>query len=245
MSSKTTQWYTSWFNTPYYHMLYQDRDHSEARAFMDLLTKHLNLSTDSHILDLACGRGRHSIYLNHLGFKVTGVDLSEESIAYAKQFENDRLHFEIHDMCKPYRQKFDAVFNLFTSFGYFDNEEDNLNTIRAIRADLKHNGVGVIDFMNTSHVIENLVSEDSKVVSNIHFKMTRRYEDGYIFKDIRFEDEGREFEFTERVKGFTLADFERLYDQAEVELIEVFGNYSLNDYDEQTSERLIMIFQGR
>ena len=126
MNSDITQWYASWFNTPYYHILYRDRDHAEARTFMDKLTHHLGLSRESHILDLACGRGRHSLYLNSIGFEVTGVDLSEESIAYAKQFENDRLHFDIHDMCKPYSKKFDAVFNLFTSFGYFENDADNL-----------------------------------------------------------------------------------------------------------------------
>ena len=75
---------------------------------------------------MACGKGRHSVHLNSLGYQVTGLDLSEESIAYAKQFENSSLHFDVHDMSTPYHDQFDAVFNLFTSFGYFENEEDNL-----------------------------------------------------------------------------------------------------------------------
>ena len=83
MTKDTTQWFTSWFDTPYYHTLYKDRNHSEAQVFMDNLTNYLNVPEHGEILDLACGKGRHSIYLNSLGYNVTGVDLSENSIEYA------------------------------------------------------------------------------------------------------------------------------------------------------------------
>lgn len=186
MTENTTKWYASWFDTPYYHILYKDRDHDEAQMFMDNLTNYLNLPEDGKILDLACGKGRHSVYLNSLGYDVTGVDLSENSIAYAKQFENDKLHFEVHDMCQPYNKKFDAVFNLFTSFGYFDDEADNLRTINAIQADLNEYGFGVIDFMNSDFILNNLVPEDTKTVEGIRFRLKRYVKDGYLFKDIFF-----------------------------------------------------------
>src|SRR5690606_16243699 len=146
--------------------------------FTNNLTNYLNLPESGKILDLACGKGRHSVYLNSLGYDVTGVDLSPKSIAYAKQFENDTLHFEVHDMCKPYNGQFDAVFNLFTSFGYFDKEDDNLNTIKAIKADLNETGFGVIDFMNVEYVIGNLVPEDVKSIHNIDFHQKRYVKDG-------------------------------------------------------------------
>ena len=81
-------WFEDWFNTPYYHILYKDRDYKEAENFISNLTKELKLPTDSSIIDLACGKGRHSVFLNQLGFEVLGVDLSEESILHNKQFEN-------------------------------------------------------------------------------------------------------------------------------------------------------------
>ena len=84
MTTPTKQWYASWFDTPYYHILYKDRDHSEAQVFMDNLTNYLNIPEGGKILDLACGKGRHSVYLNSLGYNVTGIDLSEKSIDYAK-----------------------------------------------------------------------------------------------------------------------------------------------------------------
>lgn len=243
MTKDTQQWYASWFDTPYYHILYKDRDHKEAQQFMDNLTEYLNVPQGGSILDLACGKGRHSVYLNSLGYNVTGVDLSENSIEYAKQFENDTLHFEVHDMCKPYKKQFDAVFNLFTSFGYFEDEDDNLKTIKAIKANLNAFGFGVIDFMNSSYIIDNLVSENVKTVEGIDFHQKRSLQDGYIVKDISFSTEGENFQFQERVKAFTLNDFEVLFEKAGVYLLDVFGDYKLKKYDAKTSERLVMIFK--
>lgn len=243
MTKDTTAWFASWFDTPFYHILYKDRDYDEAQLFMDNLTQYLNIPEGGTILDLACGKGRHSVYLNSLGYDVTGVDLSENSIAHAKQFENDSLHFKVHDMCQPFGKRFDAVFNLFTSFGYFDNEEDNLKTIKAIRENLNPFGFGVIDFMNSDYVIDNLVPEETKTVDGIDFNLKRYVEDGYIIKEITFTHEGDDYNYQERVRAFTLADFEALFEKAGVYLLDVFGDYKLRKFDNKTSERLILIFK--
>ncbi len=243
MTKDTQQWFASWFDTNFYHILYKDRDHKEAQIFMDNLSEYLNLPEGGTVLDLACGKGRHSVYLNGLGYNVTGVDLSENSIAYAKQFENDTLHFEVHDMCKPYHKQFDAVFNLFTSFGYFENEDDNLKTIEAIKSNLNAQGFGVIDFMNSNFVIEHLVEQDTKTVEGIDFHMKRQVIDGYIIKTISFNHDNEDFTYNERVRAFTLSDFEALFEKAGVYLLDVFGDYKLRRFDSKTSERLIMIFK--
>ncbi len=243
MTKSTKQWYASWFDTPFYHILYKDRDYSEAQGFMDNLTNYLNLPEHGKILDLACGKGRHSVYLNKLGYNVTGVDLSEQSIKHAKQFENDMLKFHVHDMTKPYPETFDAVFNLFTSFGYFDDDTCNLKTITSIKAELNAYGFGVIDFMNVNYVIEHLVPQDVKTVDGIDFHQKRSVQDGYIVKDIHFNIDGKHYEFQERVKAFTLDDFKALFEKAEVDLLDVFGDYNLGKYHAQSSERLIMIFK--
>jgi len=242
MTTNTKDWYASWFNTPFYHILYKDRDHAEAMSFMENLTSYLNIPEQAHILDLACGRGRHSIYLNSIGYNVTGLDLSEESIAFAKQFETDNLHFDVHDMSKPYHQQFNAVFNLFTSFGYFENEANNLNTIKAIKSNLKENGVGVIDFMNVNYVIQNLIDKDEKVVEGILFSQKRYEENGYILKDITFESNNQKHHYQERVKALNLNDFKAMFKMAGLTLLEVFGDYKLKPFHSVTSERLILTF---
>ena len=235
-------WYSSWFDTPFYHILYKDRDDKEAQSFMDALTYYLNISQNSTILDLACGKGRHSLYLNSIGYDVTGLDLSKQSISEAKQKENGRLCFDVHDMSKPYFKQFDTVFNLFTSFGYFDCDKDNLNTIKAIKANLKPNGIGVIDFMNSDVVKNSLKQDDIKTVDGINFYLKRSVKNGYIVKDITFNFKGQDFNFYERVKAFTLNDFQIMFDQAQLTLLDVFGDYQLNTFNKHNSERLIMIF---
>lgn len=243
MTKTSKQWYVSWFDTPYYHKLYKDRDYSEAQQFMDNIVSYLNIPEGGKILDLACGKGRHSIYLNTLGYDVTGVDLSEQSIIKAKQFENEKLKFEVHDMTKPYPDTFDAVFNLFTSFGYFEDDSCNLKTIASIKKELNPYGFGVIDFMNVNYVINNLVPENIKTVDGIDFHQKRSVQNGYIVKDITFEIDETTHHYQERVKALTLNDFEVLFNNAGVHLLDVFGNYKLHKYDSKTSERLILVFK--
>ena len=243
MQKEKNTWFASWFDTPYYHILYKDRDYAEAQVFMDNITQYLNLPDDSKILDLACGKGRHSIYLNELGYDVTGADLSENSIAEASKFANEKLHFEVHDMRIPFEQKFDAIFNLFTSFGYFENDEDNLKTLQAIQESLSEYGFAVIDFMNVQHVIENLVPEEVKTVDNIDFHIKRYVKDGHIFKEIDFEDQGEKFHFVEKVQALTLQNFEEMMEEAGIYLLDTFGDYKLKKFFKNESERLIMVFK--
>ena len=243
MQKDTENWYSSWFDTPFYHILYKDRDNKEAGNFMDSLTSFLKLSKEAEILDLACGKGRHSKYLNELGFRVTGVDLSPKSIAFAKQFENTNLVFEEHDMSISYPKKFDAVFNLFTSFGYFENEKDNLRTIKAIKSELKPNGFAVIDFLNAEFVKSNLVPSETKTVNGIDFNIERIIENGYIIKKIHFNVDNKDYRYEERVRALTLSEFKNFFNEANANLLYCFGDYQLNEFDVESSERLILIFK--
>lgn len=240
---KPKKWYASWFDSPYYHILYKERNYREAQLFMDTITHYLNLPEKAKVLDLACGKGRHAIYLNQLGFDVVGADLSENSIAEATKNTNETLHFQVHDMREPYDEKFDAIFNLFTSFGYFENEADNLKTLIAIKESLSEYGFAVIDFMNVNQVIENLVAEETKIVDEITFHIKRSHVDHFIIKEIDFEDEGETYHFTEKVSAFTLDDFQSMMDQAGIYLLDTFGDYKLKKFHKKDSERLIMIFK--
>lgn len=243
LKPKTNTWFSSWFDTPYYHILYKERNYREAQVFMDNLTHYLNLPEKAKVLDLACGKGRHSIYLNQLGYDVVGADLSENSINEANKNNNETLHFQVHDMREVFEDKFDAIFNLFTSFGYFENDEDNLTTLKAMKESLTEYGFAVIDFMNVNQVINNIVPEELKTVENIDFHIKRYVADGHIYKEIDFEDQGEKFHFTEKVKALTLQDFEVLMEEAGIFLLDIFGDYKLKKFHKTDSERLIMIFK--
>lgn len=234
-------WFSSWFDTKYYHILYKNRDFSEAEIFISNLIDKLDISKHKHILDLACGKGRHSIFLNQLGYTVDGCDLSKQSIAYAKQFENDKLHFFVHDMREPISNKsYDYVFNLFTSLGYFDEKEDNIKMLKSVDSYSANDGMLVIDFMNANKVIKNLVKTESKIVDGITFNITRKVIDGFIIKNIKFDDNGESFEFEERVQAILLKDFDNYIAQTNFSIVKVFGNYNLDTFDAENSDRLII-----
>ena len=131
-------WYKDWFNSKYYHLLYKNRDHNEAALFLDNISNEFK-NKNAKILDVACGKGRHAKYLNNLGFDVTGIDLSVNSIKYAKEYENQKLKFHQHDMRNIFdKNNFDIVTNLFTSFGYFDDILDDQKEINSISNRLKN-----------------------------------------------------------------------------------------------------------
>jgi len=239
----TNNWYSTWFDTPYYHVLYKDRNYREAQVFMDNLTHYLNLPEKSKVLDLACGKGRHAIYLNQLGFDVVGADLSDNSIAEANKNANETLRFVVHDKREPFQEKFDAIFNLFTSFGYFEHREDDIKTLTAIKESLSEYGFAVIDFMNSQNVIQNLIPEETKEVDGITFYIKRFVIDGFIIKEIDFKDNGESFHFTEKVRAYTLEDFQNMMNETGIYLLDTFGDYKLKKFHKNTSERLIMIFK--
>lgn len=243
-TTSSKDWFASWFDTKYYHTLYQHRDLDEAKRFIDNLLANLVIPKGAKCLDLACGKGRHSKYLNEHGLDVVGLDLSENSIQSAKAFENDTLCFDVHDMRKVYKTAyFDVIFNLFTSFGYFDSNKDNLNMLSAVNKMLRPDGRLIIDFMNASRVIENLVEEETKVLDGITFNIRRSYDGTHIFKNIQFEDDGQHFDFTERVQALHYQDFQDLLDQKGFNITAVFGSFDLAPFDEKQSDRLIIIAQ--
>jgi len=235
-------WFANWFDSPYYHTLYKNRDEKEAQVFIDNLVQHLQSPKGSTLIDIACGKGRHATYFNSLGLDVVGVDLSPNSIASATKNENATLQFAVHDMREVYQKNnFDVVTNLFTSFGYFEDNTDEQKAINAMASNLKSGGILIIDFMNVKKVIANLVLEEQKNIDGILFNITRTVENGHIIKDIEIIDGTEKQHFQEKVKAITLADYSNFISKAELKIIDIFGNYKLDSFDEDTADRLILI----
>lgn len=236
-----SDWFESWFDTRYYHILYKNRDHVEARNFVKQLVSNLNIDKGAFVLDLCCGKGRHAIQLNDLGYIVHGVDLSKHSIEHAKQFESENLSFEVKDMREPLDNgPFDVVFNLFTSFGYFDNRLENEKVLKAISGYLKPDGILVIDYLNAFKISESLPLEETIVSDNITFNVRKLIHEKTIKKEISFEDEGRQYEFSERVQAFEQDDFMVMLENTGFKMVGVYGDYDLSDFDKEKSPRLII-----
>lgn len=239
-------WYKDWFNSTYYHKLYFDRDEKEAEAFIQKLISHLQPAADSRMLDLACGKGRHSKTLASMGFQVTGVDISADSIEYAKQYEAANLDFYIHDMRLPFwGNYFDYVFNFFTSFGYFNTRREHDDAIRTIANSMKPGARLVIDYLNVHYVEERLVREDRKTIEGTEYIIQRWEDETHFFKKITVRDAALEepITYTEKVAKFSLGDFTDMLSFQGLQIQEVFGDYQFNDYDVRKTPRLIIIAQ--
>jgi SAM-dependent methyltransferase len=241
-----SEWFEQWFDSPYYHLLYKNRSTEEAAHFVDNVVSVLQAMPGDRLLDLACGKGRHAIAFSQLGLHVTGADLSKESIAFAKQFEHDTLHFVVHDMRDVLNAgSFKFVCNLFTSFGYFKSGADNLKAAQSIYADLQEGGRFLIDFVNRNHAIQNIEAHRHEVIlkENVEFKIERSYTDEKFIKDIQISHEGKLLQFQESVNSFTLQQMTGLFTTAGFTLLKQFGSYELDAYVENDSPRMILLFQ--
>ena len=242
MTNNKSEWYLDWFNSPFYHLLYKERNSSEATYFMNNLINKLQIDKNSSILDLACGRGRYSLYLSNIGHKVTGIDISKENISEAKKNESDKLNYILHDMRYPLNQKFDLILNLFTSFGYYEKDTDNLSVIKSIKSNLETDGQAVIDFFNIDYILDNLVEKEEKNIDKTKFIIHRYLENDLLVKDISILLNNKSYKFQEKVKAYRMDDFLAMFKNCNLKLKEIYGDYKLNSFNKNSSNRLIMVF---
>ncbi len=239
-----SEWYVDWFNSPYYHLLYNHRNDAEAKFFIDNLCRFLSLHSNEKVWDLACGKGRHALVLNQNHLDVSGTDLSENNIAEALKSSKADLHFYVHDMRTAFKENyFSAVFNLFTSIGYFENFEDNFTVFKNVHASLKEGGYFVIDFFNAQKVVEGMQDAYIEERGEMRFHIRKKIENNSIVKRIEFNDAGKQMHFEESVSLLRKTDFEKFAAQSDFTLLQVFGNYNLEAFDEKNSDRLILIFK--
>ena len=242
----TTAWFKEWFDTDFYHLLYERRDTEEAKGFLDKLVSFLDLPDGARIIDIGCGRGRHSIYLNELGYDVTGIDLANRSILTAKESENEHLHFHRHDNRQVFRMAyFDAAFVLFTSFGYLETREDLLDQLNKMKQNLRRNGLFVLDYFNSSLIQECRFEDVNLVKQGIEFNIKKEIHGHQVVKTIEVRKDGKKEHFKEKVHLITKDEFRELFQEAGLEILHIFGNYMLEEYDQSNSERLIIIAQNR
>ena len=241
-------WYRNWFNSPYYHLLYEQRDEKEAAAFIDRLIEKLQPPPSARMLDIACGKGRHSIHLAAKGFQVTGIDISPKSILAAQAMSNEQLDFYIHDMRLPFRiNYYDYAFNFFTSFGYFDTLREHQKALRNMAASIRKGGYFILDYLNPVYTAKHLLPAEKITKHNIQFSIIRESDSQYFYKKIQVEDPSLSTPllFIEKVARFTIEDFTKMFSANGHTLLWAAGNYRLDAFDPEQSPRMIMVAQKK
>ena len=240
MDIEKGEWFYKWFDSPLYHQLYKNRDDEEAHNFLDLLIKQLGIEPGARILDLGCGRGRYAKYLGSRGFNVLGADLSANSIDYARQFEHEKLQFRVHDMRQPIEnESFNYILNLFTSFGYFNTDDEDKAVMTAMRKSMKKDGTLVIDYINGERAVRDLVKQEVVELDDLQFRISRWVDNNRIYKSIDVDNQ----QFREEVKLLSLDQFEEYAGATGFRIDSVFGNYQLDPFENEQSDRLIMILK--
>lgn len=241
-------WYEDWFESEAYELVYDHRDEDEAAQMIDLVEASVDPAPSDRILDVGCGRGRHARELARRGYDVTGIDLSESSITEARRMAHTEgldVHFEVGDMRNPVCDAcFDGVVNLFTAFGYFDDDAENERALAAMATALRPDGWFVLDFLNTPHVVDTLSPHDTRTKNGVSIAQRRWIENGRIHKEIDLDDGERHATYTESVRLFTLYDLKGMYDRAGLTLTDVLGDYDGSEYT-PSSPRLITVARKR
>lgn len=240
-------WFEEWFDSPLYEKLYANRDEEEAAELIALLEKTLSLQECSKILDLGCGRGRHSIKLSKKGYQVTGIDLSEQAIATAREKAGadgiEGIRFEVRDMREPLPETFDAIVNLFTTFGYFESDAENASVFDSVRQMLLPGGIFVLDYLNAEHVRKNIRPFDEGSFHGIHYTINRYIKNNAVYKEIEFTGEplNGTKKYAERVKLYEKGWFEREMGKRNLVIDHTYGDYRGNDFNPENSGRLLII----
>lgn len=243
-SASAGAWYTEWFDQAEYELVYQNRDELEASQCIDLIEKAVRPAPGAAILDMGCGRGRHARVLARRGYDVTGVDLSAPSLEKARAraaAEGLAITFQQGDMREPVATaQFDGVVNLFTAFGYFEDDADHARAIRAMATAVRPGGWLVQDFLNAPQVRATLVPHDGRQVGDAHIAQQRWIANGRIHKRIVITRQGRTQTFRESVRLLDKTDFATLYQRAGLTLTQTFGHYDGRPHS-PAAPRLLMV----
>jgi len=238
-------WFEEWFESEEYLTVYKHRNDEEAEILISLVLANVQLLPGAKALDLGCGAGRHALLLASRGFEVTGVDQSSKLLSVAEDdakkngLQTRFIKADIRTV--PFLESFDLILNVFTSFGYFEDDEDNFAVFANVSKLLSENGVFVFDFFNAEHVKNNLIPFSSEVIDDLVVEQTRKISGMNVVKEIILLKNGSSKNFRESVRLYSKTDLVSALETNNFSVETIFGSYSGEPFDERSSSRLILL----
>ncbi|HTC23501.1 MAG TPA: methyltransferase domain-containing protein [Gemmatimonadales bacterium] len=215
------EWFEEWFGEEYLQ-LYPHRDDADAERVVALIRRVLPWGPGWRVLDVGCGAGRHARALEAAGAHPVGLDLSARLLQRARCVTRAPL-IRADMRALPVRPRsMDLTVNLFTSFGYFDRDEEHAAVVREMADTVRPGGWFVLDFLNSGKVRAGLAPGEHPMGSGATATRRLSADERFVHKTIRLAD-GRTFE--ERVRLFEPADLERMLAAGGVDITHRFGDY--------------------
>jgi ubiquinone/menaquinone biosynthesis C-methylase UbiE len=240
---KMGEWFQDSFQEDYL-LVYKHRDRTNANKEIEKIIHLVGMKKEDYILDLCCGAGRHTVSLVEKGYHVVGVDLSLPLLAHAKRSSShlERISFLRGDMRNlPFEEDhFSVVLNLFTSFGYFLEDEENMRVLEEIKRVLHLGGRFLLDYINIEKVKATLVPFSEREQEGSHI-LEQRYIDGrFLCKDILINDDREERSYKERVKIYTEKEMREMFQQVGLTIQNIYGDFNADVYH-AGSDRMIFV----
>ena len=230
-------WYQEWFGEEYLH-LYAHRDEEEARQQVGFFARECG-TIAGPVLDLACGMGRHIQELRARGYQAAGCDLSYTLLRTGLR-EYGPLAVARADMRHlPFCDGvFAGLVNFFTSFGYFAEEDENIQVVREMARVLAPNAQFLFDYLNVDRELEKLVQRETRDTPRGPVRIERWFDksDRSFNKRMTIGEK----RYLERVRGYDLDEISAMFTACKLSIRSAFGNFDGSTFS-RTSPRLILV----
>ncbi len=247
--NETREWFEEWFDHPLYLDVYQHRDQEEAVRCVRTILSLTGLDATkppASMLDIACGAGRHAVEFARSGLTVTANDLSAYLLDQARELARTkglRIKFSRQDMRTiRFERQFDLVTQLFSSFGYFESDDEDRGIVANVFSMLRPGGWYVLDLLNPEHLKRNFVPRTERSNDGLRITEERTLSKHHVTKHLTLtEKNGKNHAFTESVRFFTPDEAIRLLTSAGFLMERLVGDYEGHAFDEATSPRMMLL----
>jgi SAM-dependent methyltransferase len=249
MASQNSRWYVDFFRGDYLNVYGHTFTEERAAKESAFVVRALDLKPGASVLDLCCGQGRHAAQLAKLGMNVTGLDLNPDYVKLAEQAAkaaNVAIETVTADMrAIPFADRFDAIVNMYSSFGYLESETEDLKVLESASKSLKPRGRLLLDMLNREWAIDNYIQND-----------WHRGPDGTLYverRDLDFATSrmhvhfivvdpngGRRESIGHNIRLYTLTEMARLLDHASLRINAVFGGFDGEQYAISTRRMIVV-----
>jgi ubiquinone/menaquinone biosynthesis C-methylase UbiE len=253
LATQGSSWYVDFFRNDYLEVYDHQFTAERAEKEVTFAEQALQLKPASRVLDLCCGQGRHSVLLAKHGFQVTGIDLNHsylELTQKAARAAGVELETIVADMREiPSQNRFDAIVNMYSSFGYLESEAEDSRVLESAARALKQGGRLLLDMLNREWAVANYIQNDWHKGSDGTLYVERRDLDlanssMHVSFTIVGPDGGRRDSVGHHIRLYTLTEITRLLQRAGLTFSGVFGGFDGESYAIGTRRMIVLAQKG-